>query len=211
MIGMAGHDAAIGSDRARLGFAAVASHEFGFLLGMGFRLVDLSDTLARYETDRRFVRVFHGRRSYELGVEVGRWVDIDGAAREQAFPLRDVVALTQDPHTIGFGGTSATSAVSVRRFLGRLAAWTREYALPLLDDGDGLFDQMSVRNAAQEDVAQGALRASRLRARADEAWSRRDLATVALAYAEIAAELPTFPLRTSELARLRYAEEHLET
>ena len=48
-------------ERARLGFADAASAQFAFLLRLGFRLVELTDTIARYEGDRRVVRVFHGR------------------------------------------------------------------------------------------------------------------------------------------------------
>lgn len=194
-----------GPDRGRLGFATVASEEFSFLLGLGFTLVEVSDTLARYESDGRVVRVFHGRGSYELGVEVGRWIEVDGVSREQAFPLRDVVAQRRDPADIGFGGTSATTAESVRKFLGQLAGWTREFALPLLHDGDDLFDQLSLSNAARAHAERDELRASRLRARADEAWQRQDFATVANSYSEIESELPTASLKASEQARLKYA------
>ena len=170
---VANRETAIGPDRAQLGFATAASEEFGFLLDLGFRLAELSDTLACYQTERRLVRVFHGRGSYELGVEVGRWIEIDGVSREQAFSLHDVVALRNDPADVGFGGTSATSAASVRSFLGRLAGWTREFALPLLVDGDDLFDQLSAHNAARADAEREELRASQLRSRADEGWRRR--------------------------------------
>lgn len=203
-------ETAIGPARAQLGFASVVPEEFSFLLELGFRLVELSDTLARYETERRRVRVFHGRGSYELGVEVGRLIEIDGVSREQAFPLRAVVALWSDPADVGFGGTSATSAAAVRRFLGRLAGWTRQFALPLLVDGDDLFDQLSAGNAARADAQRDELRASRLRSRADEAWRRRDLHAVLLAYTEIERELTTVSLRASERARLDYARKHSE-
>jgi hypothetical protein len=117
-----------GPERARLGFADAASAEFAFLLRPGFRLVELTDTIARYESDRRVVRVFHGRGSYELGVEVGRWVEVDGESREQVFPLRDVIALRRDPGEVGLAGTAATTAEAVRKILRQLAAWTREFA-----------------------------------------------------------------------------------
>lgn len=198
-----------GPDRGRLGFATVAPEQFSFLLGLGFALTELSDTIARYESNRRLVRVFHGRGSYELGVEIGRWIEVDGVSREQAFPLRDVVALRRDPAEAGFGGTSATTAESVRKFVALLAGWTREFAGPLLSDGDQLFDQLSESNAARGQAERDELRASRLRARADEAWQRKDFGRVVNAYSEIESELPAVALKASERGRLDYAVKSL--
>lgn len=191
--------------RSRLGFAAAVSEEFGFLPGLGFRVAERTDTLVRYETGRRFVRVFHGRGSYELGVEIGRWVDIDGELREQFFPLRDVIARQADLAEVGYGGLAATDAQLVRKFVHQLGGWTRQFAVPLLSDGDQEFDKLSEINARRAESHREALRASRLRARAAEAWRRRDFGTVLNAYSEIEAELPTVELKPSERARLRYA------
>jgi hypothetical protein len=203
VVGISG--AAPGPERSRLGFATVAPEEFSFLLGLGFALTELSYTVARYETDRRLVRVFHGRWSYELGVDVGRGIEVDGVRREQAFPLRDVVAPRGHPAEVGYGGTSATTSESVRKFLGLLATWTHEFAGPFLSDGDRWFDRLSESNAVRAQAEQDELHAARLRARAGEAWQRRDFGTVVNAYREIEAELPAVVLRASERGRLDYA------
>jgi hypothetical protein len=191
--------------RSRLGFAATVLEEFAFLQGLGFRVVEHNDTLVRYETDRRFVRVFHGRGSYELGVEIGRWVDIDGELREQFFPLCEVIARQADLAEIGYGGLGAIDAQLVRKLVRRLGGWTRRFAVPLLSDGDQEFDKLSEINAKRAENHREALRASRLRAKADDAWRRHDFGTVLNAYSEIEAELPTVELKPSEQARLRYA------
>jgi len=121
------------------------------------------------------------------------------------FPLRDVIALCRDPGEVGYAGTSATTAEAVRRILRQLAAWTREFAAELLADGDELFDRLREDNAARGQAEQDELRARRLRERADDAWRRKDFATVMTTYGEIDRELGAVQLRASERGRLSYA------
>ena len=102
-------------------------------------------------------------------------------------------------------GTAATTAEAVRRILRQLAAWTGEFAGELLEDGDELFDRLSEDNAARGQAEQDEQRARRLRKRADDAWRRKDFATVVTAYGEIDRELRTVQLRASERGRLSYA------
>lgn len=192
-------------DRHQLGFAVEVVHEFEFLAKLGFKLVERSDTLACFETSRRLVRVFHGRGSYELGVEIGRWVEVNGARREQVFPLRDVVSLQSDPSEAICGGTTATTPEQVRKFLRQLSEWTKRFAFPLLTDGDELFDELGACNAARGVAQRDTQRAALLRARADEAWQRRDFDLVVAAYTEIDLELSTIELKPSERGRMQYA------
>lgn len=93
----------------------------------------------------------------------------------------------------------------MRKFVHQLGGWTRQFAVPLLSDGDQGFDRLSEINARGAESHREALRASRLRASAAEAWQRRDFGTVVNAYSEIEAELPTVELKPSVQARLRYA------
>jgi hypothetical protein len=184
------------------------SEEFRFLLELGFRLVELDVTFARYETNRRFLNAFHGRGSFELGVEIGRWLDIRGERREELLTLRDVMELER-PADGGYGEMSAMTPELVRKFVQQLAAWTREFAIPLLTNGDYLFDRISTINAARSQAELEQLEASRLRAQADQAWRQRDFATVVSVYDEIDNELPTVQLRPFERGRLDYARNHI--
>ena len=116
-----------------------------------------------------------------------------------------MIALCRDPGEVGYAGTSATTAEAVRRILRQLAAWTREFAAELLADGDELFDRLREDNAARGQAEQDELRARRLRERADDAWRRKDFATVMTTYGEIDRELGAVQLRASERGRLSYA------
>lgn len=196
-----------GDARVEAGFAQVVRGAFEFLeRDHGFRVAREESTLVRYEGGRRFVNVFWGRGSYELGVEVGRWVDLDGKIVEQRFGLDFVVALTSDPESIGFRSFSATDRAGIESFVPQLAGWTRDFVEPALADGDGAFELMSARSAQESERFLQEGRASTLRARAAAAWGAHNFADVVLAYREMIDELPLVQLQRSEIGRLRYAE-----
>ena len=196
--------------RSDLAFAISAQDKFGFLVvDFGLRLIEAGDTWVRYESDRRFVNVDHGRLSYEVGVEVGRWIEVHGVRKEDLFPISYVLAIGDRAKPLERIRT-ATTAAQVSRELHRLALLFREHVTPLLLDGDGLFDEMSADNAARSTAYLEDMRAAVLRARADEAWRRRDLVAVVLAYTEIERELTTVSLHASERARLDYSRKHSE-
>ena len=190
-------------------FVGLASAAFGFLADRGFTLVEAAEDLLRYASEHRFVNVYFARDSYNVGVEVGRWIDVEGQVVEQLFPIVYLVAVRSGATELD-RIRSATDRGQLERELERLAEVLRANLDPLLA-GDDVFEQMNELSISLSQRYTEGIRASRLRARAEEAWSRKDLATVALSYAEIAKELPTVSLRPSELARLRYAEEHLNT
>jgi hypothetical protein len=194
------------SKRAALGFLPCALKEFHFLTSdLGFHLIEQNDTRIRYESDRRFVNVYHGRGSYELGVEFGRWIQVEGETREEVFPLRNLLALDHDLRELGYGGLTATTRPLVENFVHRLAAWTKMFTTSILTDGDELFARARERNAVWSQSYLEGIRASRLRSQADVAWRRRDFDAVVNAYTEIDTELASVGLKPSERARLRYA------
>lgn len=201
-----------GEDRSRLGFAEVVEVTFAFLAGdFGFRLVNRQATFVRYESQSAFVNVFHGRGSYELGVEIGQWIMVDDDRVEEKFSLGDVIALDHDLAAIGYRSFATTEKESLGRLVTQLADWTRRFAVRALEGDATTFDRLRVETAGQSRELLEGWRAVRLRAAADEAWQRKQWGRVVDAYAEIVSELRTVELKPSELRRLRYAEERLDS
>ena len=201
-----------GPGRARLGFAEAVEASFAFLVSeFGFRVVDERSTFVRYESDRAFVNVFHGRGSYELGVEIGRWIVVDDARVEERFPLGDVIALDHDRAAIGYRSFATTEKEPLARFLAQLAEWTHRFAPRVLEGDVATFDRLRVESAHRSQALQEGWRAERLRAAADEAWHRKDWGRVVDAYGEMVSDLRTVELRPSELRRLRYAQERIDS
>lgn len=198
---------AASADRERFGFVEATRSGFGFLLDAGYEEVCAEPTYLRFERDGAFVDVFHGRPSYELGVEFGRQVHLDDEIVEQKFHIRDVPSLLVPE--VSFTAYTATSPDQVARFLEELARWTKLAVERFERGGVGMFDRLSEEVERQSDEYLDAVRAGRLRAHADDAWHRRDFASVITAYEEIDSELGTVQLRDSEIKRLSYAREHL--
>jgi hypothetical protein len=114
-------------DRTELGFAKAVLQAFAFLTEYGYIVVRVEPTFVRYECGTRFVNVFHGRRSYALGVEFGD-VEVDS----RAYSLKEIRSALE-----GRGGRPslfATSAAVVETCVQELARQTRALASVL--DGD---------------------------------------------------------------------------
>lgn len=61
-----------GSDRGKLGFKEAVLSNFDFLKSFGLKPKQAGPTFVRYESKTTFVDVYHGRSSFEMGIDVGR-------------------------------------------------------------------------------------------------------------------------------------------
>lgn len=198
---------AVGSAREQLDFRAAARARFGFLLELRFKEVMAEPTYLRFERDDMFVEVFHGRASYELGVEFGRWVRVDEDVVEQKFHLVDVLPVLAPD--VSFVARTATSREQVARFVEELASAAKLAADHLVPGSADALDRISEAVASRSEEYLDGLRAVRLRAQAEDAWHRKDFASVVAAYEEVDSELETVELRESEAKRLNYARRQI--
>lgn len=201
-------ETAAGNDREKLDFVGAARARFGFLVDLGFEEVRAEPTYMRFERADWFVEVFHGRASYELGVEFGRQVELDDEVIEQKFHIVDVLPVLAPEQA--FSARTATSQDQVDRFVEELALVAKVAAECLEQEGLAAFDRISEAVGHQSDEFLEGARASLLRARAEDAWHRKDFASVISAYEEIGSELDTVALRDSETKRLDYARKRLD-
>jgi hypothetical protein len=189
-----------GPERARLGFVDEVLAAFDFLTSeYGFRLVKVEVTFVRYETTEVFVNVYHGRSSYELGVEIGRFADMVGSF-ERKFTLGDIIDWAGAKAETNFTFAMASSPEKVKYWMPRLAALVRKYAGKALR-GDALtFAQL--RDMARAYQKQDTLR--RMRAEVEEAWHAKDYAKVVELYEPVRDDLSP-----AEIKKLEYARKHL--
>lgn len=198
-----------GSDRSDLGFVDAVLEQFAFLESFGLLLTKSEPTFVRFESEERFVNVFHGRSSYEIGVEVGRWVGVEDGVAEEKFPLAYLDALRQREAGSSVRGLTAVSREQVASFVAEFAGWAQALLPDALSrSSDRVFAELQAEVVRQSQLFLQGKRADVLRERAALAWREGDFYSVVLAYSEILEELPLVSLRPSELKRLQYAERH---
>ncbi len=189
--------------RETFGFDTAAIAAFQFLItDFGFRVVQREPTLVRFESQTVFVNVYHGRSSYEIGIEVGP-IGLPSPATEEKFMLGDILEAYGRPEALAF--RQATAADEIRRCLLELAVLTKQHATRALVGDKAFYSELratQARLAARFIAATQRLR--RARVIASEAFRRGD-------YARVIAELRPLSryLDSEDAGRLAEAENRL--
>ncbi len=161
-------------DRRDLGFAQAANREFEFVQAT-FGLVPGSSepTVVRYVGKGLFLDVWHGRQSYELGLDLGR----TGQPEEVANPyhMADLLAVSGDESgSAAYRNFAAVTREAVAKGLARLSSDLQKYGREALDGHAPVFERMAeLRSARAHDYA-AAVHEVQVRAKIQEAWEAHD-------------------------------------
>jgi hypothetical protein len=184
-------------ERERFGFTAAAEDAFRFLVeDFGFQLVCRETTFVRYESRATFVNIYHGRSSYEIGIEVGPRAEVPGQ-EEEKFMLGDILETCGEPGGAAFRQAGTREEVS--RYLYELAALAKKYAVAAFRGEKEFFLHLreTQTRLSHEFLLAHTLR--RARSVASEAFGRGD-------YRRVVAELRPFSRYLDEEDGRRLAE-----
>lgn len=193
-----------GPEREQLGFRDAVVSSFKFLSAFGFHLVREESTFARYESQTVFVNVYHGRASYELGVEIGRL-----AEAEEKLTIYDVVAWANAEKVEGFGQHTmfqVSSREGVREFVPKLAELVKKYAGLLLRNEPNAYESVKEIRSLWASEGMKQMRLRNVRKEAEVAWHQKDYAQVVELFSSIRDDLSE-----SEAMKLAYAEKQILT
>jgi hypothetical protein len=189
-----------GPDRGRLGFREAVRTSFRFLNELGLRPVEEKETFVRYESSAVFVNVYHGRASFELGVEIGRLKDPN-----EKLTLYDIVAWAGAEEKEGFGQHvvfQVSSPEGIREFVPKLARLAEEYGTPFLkNEASAYHGALEARSRGSAEYAKQVNLRS-VRSKAQTAWHAKDHARVVELYGSMRNDLTEI-----EAKRMAYAEQ----
>lgn len=186
-------------DRRSLHFAEAVKAKFGFLTANGFKRVKSEPTFVRFESGGIYVNVYHGRMSFELGLEIGQMESLD----EEPYSMSEIIRFTEPDKSDRYRDYATRDVSGVEEGVQRLAALFRRYVdAGLFDDGQ-LFTRL--RKQREIYIGKFALEVNLTQARRklDSAWQAKD-------YAKVVELLNPWrdALTPTELHKLEYAAKH---
>lgn len=191
-----------GRNREQLGFKDAVLASFRFLRKYGLKPVTEDVTLVRYESKEVFVNVYHGRASFEIGVEIGR---LD---RPEKYGLGYIVAWAGEAawEAEGFGRRTmfqVSNREGVQKFVPKVAEVVKKYGDRFLTGHAEFYDELQKDNERELAAFERKQLLTHIRKEADAAWKAKDYGRVAELLQPVRDDLTKI-----EAKRLAYAEKH---
>lgn len=184
------------TDRSLLRFAEEVKDHFSFLETLGFRCARSEVTFVRFESPWVSINVYHGRRSFEIGLEIE-----SALSPTDAYSASEILRLVDPKQAEHYRNYATHTAQGVAEGVRQLAElFQRCIAAGNLDDNQ-LFSRLKVQR--EELGKKYALETQLVQARrkAEAAWHTKDYAAVVKALKPLRAALTA-----TELGKLEFAE-----
>jgi hypothetical protein len=188
------------TDRKSLGFSKKVREFFSFLeVQWEFKCTIQEKTTVRYESTDVYVNVYHGRSSFEIGVEIGK------KSSEHNFSLEALVALFDKDLSREYWATGARTADAVRKALKKLSEGLIRYGGSALSGHQSIFDRLE--QFRTERVASMVLdsKAYQIRPKAEAAFRRGDYKEAVMLYSSIESALSSIESKKLEIAKKKIA------
>jgi hypothetical protein len=190
----------IDTGRERLGFADAVRSAFAFVRKYGFVELEAGPTIVKFGSRDVDLTVYHGRSSYEIGVEIG-W---EGNSAP-GFTLSEVIRLADESEGARYRNPAATTLEGVRDGVTSAAVLLSKHGDALLAGDLQSFSRLQEqRKRWGESYALDVL-AGQLRPRAEAAFRQGRYAEAADIYERIRPRLSPAEVKKLELAKRRRA------
>lgn len=189
----------VSGNRHSLSFAESVKNAFSFLAdNHGFRAAEAGATFVRYESNKMFINIYHGRRSYEVGVEVGPLSD----AEANRYGLPDVLgALLGGGRPENAYYFQASDREGVRRCVEAVASLVERYYGEMLEGDPLVLKRVEAFTSERNDEYTRKVVQQPTRDSAERAWQEKDYPTVAQLYGSIRSDLTPVEQKRMEYAK----------
>ena len=186
--------------RIQLRFSEEVQTRFNYLVDTyDFRCVKVETTFVRYESDHIFINIYHGRSSFEIGLEIGQL--FSGIKNEDAYNLSWLIKLDDSKKAMDYRLYVAKSADLVKKGIYQLCELFKEHAGEAIIGDEHTFKLLAkLREDWSESFAQEIM-AGQVRPKANTAFSKKNYAEATYLYESISSELTPAELKKLKFAR----------
>ena len=153
-------------DRSHLKFPETVEKQFSFLKEYGFQVKQREQSLVKYESKNVFVNIYHGRVSYEIGLQIG----LLASASSSGYGLGSVIRFTDPELGNKFRYYMTSTQKGVSRGVREIAKLLKTYGDKALRGDSAMFQWLNDDNEkywAEREAAQ-------IRPKAEEAFRLKD-------------------------------------
>jgi hypothetical protein len=181
-------------NRARFGFPPAVRRHFAYLTDLGFRIVHTEPTYMRFESDQIVVNLYHGRKSCELGAEIG----LLGGTE---YPFVALIRLTDPDLADSYKNTVALSRENVFKGVQRLGEIFKNHAWGALRGDSTVFARLDEQRRELAHKKARSMKVNHVRPGAAEAFRVKNYERAVQLYESIEGELTDAELKKLEYAR----------
>ena len=184
-----------GRERNRLNFAHLVTQRFGFLSAFGFAVSESLPTIVRYRNGDLELNLYHGRQSFEVGLQVEHGDD--------CFSMSELIRSSDPAIAEQYRNPMATTPDGLEAALDRLADLLRQYGEPALRNDPQFFSALRKQKTSwAEEYALDVL-VEQTRPKADAAFRAGRYQEAADLYGKIAPRLTETEQKKLAAARKR--------
>jgi hypothetical protein len=151
-------------DQTRLDFVNTVAKAFAFLADLGFLQSEALPTIVRYKKGEVEVRVYYGRRSYELGFEIVR--------HGEKYSMSELMRLADPEAAARYRNFAATTQAGLTDGLVKLAELATKYAGLAMQGAPEFFTALEDRRRSWSKTFSLDVLEQQLRPKANEAFRR---------------------------------------
>lgn len=181
--------------RKRLNFAHAVRQRFAFLEDLGFLEVESLPTLVRYRKEKLEVALYHGRQSFELGLEIDR----DGSR----YSIPELIGVADIEAAKHYRNYAATTSAGIVEGLNQLAQLVMHYGDRALRGDPAFFAMLEDRRKSWSEGYALDVLARQLRPKAQAAFQKGNYREAAELYERIRPRLSAVEEKKLALAKER--------
>jgi len=192
-------------NRDKLGFMEEVLNQFDFLkTEYEFNCVKTEVTFVRYESNKVFINVYHGRASYELGFEIGLQPSSLNTS-ERKFTLSEIIELAGALGDTGYTYYQVSTKDGIKEFVPKVAELVKKYAKNALLGDILTFEKMELIQKQRSDKYLKEMELNRIRPKANEAWHNKRYKEFIELY-----EAVMNNISSAEIKKIEYARKHVD-